>query len=412
MDKKREKTIAERILKRVRTRLDKIEFNQEKYSCDIVQFRDSLQVQVKYDKLTFLRLEPFISRVTIGKRKAITGMFRIYAIDDMSWYQNLLTNIDIDVNENLMCLNNTITLDSILEERLPLGNDNEKKVIEDLFHKHNLDYSKILFDTVNLRYVIQITSKIELGEPKVGNNNQVYKYTTLATFKKILEHGTYRLNSIVSMNDTSEAFFLGDYLCDAYNDIIRSKFDDCNYLDRKGLRYNKLLEYKKYLIGSFTTKYDDPLMWERYGDKYQGVCIAFEYNPSIMKPITYCGKDGDYFAKLKNVAEELQKKGIHIYYDLIGEKQLYVKHWQFEGESELRLLKKYDKEDIEFDLYGNLITYYHDYQFDELGLKPVGLLVGAMLPNQDVNFPLLCELAINKLGIKEILISKCNKFRF
>ena len=303
-------------------------------------------------------------------------------------------------------------MDSILEERLPLGNDNEKKVIEDLFHKHDLDYSKILFDTVNLRYVIQITSKIELGEPKVGNNNQVYKYTTLATFKKILEHGTYRLNSIVSMNDTSEAFFLGDYLCDAYNDIIRSKFDDCNYLDRKGLRYNKLLEYKKYLIGSFTTKYDDPLMWERYGDKYQGVCIAFEYNPSIMKPITYCGKDGDYFAKLKNVAEELQQMGIHIYYDLIGEKQLYVKHWQFEGESELRLLKKYDKEDIEFDLYGNLITYYHDYQFDELGLKPVGLLVGAMLPNQDVNFPLLCELAINKLGIKEILISKCNKFRF
>ena len=104
-------------------------------------------------------------------------MFHIYAIDDMSWYQNLLTNIDIDVNENLMCLNNTITLDSILEERLPLGNDNEKKVIEDLFHKHNLDYSKILFDTVNLRYVIQITSKIELGEPKVDNNNQVYNHS-------------------------------------------------------------------------------------------------------------------------------------------------------------------------------------------------------------------------------------------
>lgn len=412
MDIEQIKHIAEEILKHVDIRLSKIEFNQERYNCDIEPFGDSLQVLVKYDNMTFLRLEPFISRATIGNHKVLKGVFHIYAIDDISWYQNLLTNIDIDVNENLMCINNTITLDSILEERLPLGKDNEKKEIGVLFHKHNLDYSKILFDTINCRYVIQINPKIELKEPKVDDSNQVYKYITLDTFKKILEKGTIRLNSIVSMNDTSEAFFLGDYLCSAYNDIIRSKFDDCNYLDRKGLRYNKLLEYKKYLIGSFTTKYDDPLMWERYGDKYQGVCIAFEYNPSIMKPITYCGKDGDYFAKLKNVAEELQKKGIHTYYDLIGEKQLYVKHWQFEGESELRLLKKYDKEDIEFDLYGNLITYYHDYQFDELGLKPVGLLVGAMLPNQDVNFPLLCELAKEKLEIREINISKCNKFRF
>ena len=412
MDIEQIKHIAEEILKHVDIRLSKIEFNQERYNCDIEPFGDSLQVLVKYDNMTFLRLEPFISRATIGNHKVLKGVFHIYAIDDMSWYQNLLTNIDIDVNENLMCINNTRTLDSILEERLPLGKDNEKKEIGGLFHKHNLDYSKILFDTINCRYVIQINPKIELKEPKVDDSNQVYKYITLDTFKKILEKGTIRLNSIVSMNDTSEAFFLGDYLCSAYNDTLRSKFEDCICQDKKGLRYNKLLKYKNSLIGSFTTKYDDPLMWERYGDKYQGVCIAFEYNPDIMKPIIYCGRHDDYFAKLKNVAEELQKKGIHIYYDLIGEKQLYVKHWQFEGESELRLLKKYDKEDIEFDLYGNLITYYHDYQFDELGLKPVGLLVGAMLPNQDVNFPLLCELAINKLGIKEILISKCNKFRF
>ena len=287
MDIEQKKYLAEEILKRVRIRLSKIEFNQEKYCCYIDQFRDSLQVLVKYDNMTFLRLEPFISRATIENLKVLKGVFHIYAIDDMSWYQNLLTNIDIDVNENLMCINNTRTLDSILEERLPLGNDNEKKEIGVLFHKHNLDYSKILFDTINCRYVIQINPKIELKEPKVDDSNQVYKYITLDTFKKILEKGTIRLNSIVSMNDTSEAFFLGDYLCSAYNDTLRSKFEDCICQDKKGLRYNKLLEYKNYLIGSFTTKYDDPLMWERYGDKYQGVCIACEYNPDIMKPIKY-----------------------------------------------------------------------------------------------------------------------------
>lgn len=412
MDIEQEKLLAEKILKQVQIRLSKIEFNQKRYCCDIERFGESLQVFVKYDNLIFIRLQPFISHATIGNKKVLRSIFHVYATNDMSWYHNLLTNIDIDVNEYLMCKNNTRTLDSILEERLPLGEDNEKKEIEDLFQKYSIDYSNILFDTINYRYVIQINPIIELREPKVDNSNQVYKYTSLATFKKILEKGTYRLNSIVSMNDTSEAFFLGDYLCDAYNDTIRSKFEDCNYQDKKGLRYNKLLEYKNYLIGSFTTKYDDPLMWERYGEKYQGVCIAFEYNPNIMKAITYCGKDGDYFARLKTVAEELQKNGIHIYYDFINEKQLYVKHWQFEGESELRLLKKCGKEDIEFDLYGNIITYYRDYPFDDLELKPVGLLIGAMLPNQDVNFPILCELAYKKLGINEINISKCNKFRF
>ena len=412
MDIEQKKHLAEDIIKQVQIRLSKIEFSQEKYDCDIEPSGDSFQVLVKYDNLIFLRLEPFISRTTIGNQKVLNGVFHVYAIDDMSWYQNLLTNIDIDVNENLMCINNTRTLDSILEERLPLGNDNEKKKIEDLFQSVNIDYSKILFDTINCRYVIQINPKIELKEPKVDNSNHVYKYITLATFKKILEKGTIRLNSIVSMNDTSEAFFLGDYLCNAYDDTLRGKFENCNNQDMKGLRYNKLLEYKNYLIGSFTTKYDDPLMWERYGDKYQGVCITFEYNPNIMKPITYCGKHDDYFAKLKDIAEELQKNGIRIYYDFIGNKQFYVKHWQFEGESELRLIEKYEKEDIKFDLYGNLLTYYHDYKFEDLKLKPVGLLVGAKFPNMDVNFPLLCELAIEKLGIKEINISKCNKFRF
>ena len=140
MDIEQKKYLAEEILKRVRIRLSKIEFNQEKYCCYIDQFRDSLQVLVKYDNMTFLRLEPFISRATIENHKVLKGVFHIYAIDDMSWYQNLLTNIDIDVNENLMCINNTRTLDSILEERLPLGNDNEKKEIGVLFHKHNLDY--------------------------------------------------------------------------------------------------------------------------------------------------------------------------------------------------------------------------------------------------------------------------------
>ena len=100
MDIEQIKHIAEEILKHVDIRLSKIEFNQERYNCDIEPFGDSLQVLVKYDNMTFLRLEPFNSRATIGNHKVLKGVFHIYAIDDMSWYQNLLTNIDIDVNEN------------------------------------------------------------------------------------------------------------------------------------------------------------------------------------------------------------------------------------------------------------------------------------------------------------------------
>lgn len=408
-----EKEIAETIYFKVKDRIKQIDYNQEKYDCDLKPCGNSFLVQVRYNDLLFLCFTPIISRTINGKSKSLKAVFQIHAIDDMFWYNNLLTNKDIDVNEKMMCQNNTKTFDSILEERIPLGTDSQKELIDDAFRRNHLDYSKISFDTISLRYVIQVDPKSEFIETKVEKCNQVYKYTTLSTFKKILEKGTFRLNSIISMNDTSEAFFLGDYLCDDYNDNIRKRFDSFyNEEDSKGLRYNKLLEYKNILISSFTTKYDDSLMWERYGDKYQGVCIAFEYNPKVMKPITYCGKNDDFFNQLKNVSKELLKKGIRVYYDFIDDRQFYVKHWQFEGESELRLIQRCEKSDLKFELYGNLLTYYHDYKFEELGLKPVGLLVGAMLPNKDLNFPLLCELAQEKLNINEVNISKCDKFRF
>lgn len=68
-------------------------------------------------------------------------------------------------------------------------------------------------------------------------------------------------------------------------------------------------------------------------------------------------------------------------------------------------------DDLEFTLYGDLLAYYHDFDFKDLGLEPVSLWIGANCPNKDANIPLLTNLAIRELGISEVYISKCNKYR-
>ena len=407
------KTIAEEVLASINKRIFKIDYNQDKYSCEIYSNGNITFIVVKYDNVEFLRFNLIPHRNLDNKQNTHYGIFHVYAIDDVAWYNNRLTHKNINVDEKMMC--GKKPLSEVLDGYLSLGEKGEKQRIEILLNEMNITYDKISYDTINCRYVILLKPQLyESVIPQI-ENKLVYKYTTLKTFLKIAKNKKYRLNSIVSMNDTSEAFFLGDYLCDAYKDNLREKFE-INYgrMDKYGLRHSKLLEYKSQLIGSFTINEDDPIMWERYGDNYKGVCIGFKYNPLNMRPITYCGRNKDsFFYKLKTISERLSSEGIAIYFDFISKEQFFVKHWQFESENEIRLLKECDNKDGEFqyELYGDLISYYREYELKELDLEPVCLWIGANMPNKDVNFPIICQLAKCHLGINEINFSKCDKYR-
>ena len=406
--------IKDKVLACVNERISLIDYEHDKYKCNAFLIGDYSYVSVKYDNVEFLRFNIIISKKVLDGQKIISNQIYIYAFDDASWCNNRLTYKNINVNEKMMCDGRPLL--EILDERLPLGGKKEIQRIESVLHEKDIVYNSICFDTINNRYVISLEPQLDDCQQDAFEGKCVYKYTSLKTFLEIARNKTMRLNSIVSMNDTSEAFFLGDYLCNAYNDNLREKFElGYDKMDKEGLRHSKLLEYKNYLIGSFTTNEDDPIMWERYGDKYKGVCIGFKYNPHNIKPIIYCGRNKDtFFYKLKTISEILNCERIAIYFDFISEEQFFVKHWQFESENELRLLKKCDDTDKEFryDLYGDLITYYREYNLKELDLEPVSLSIGAYMPNKDVNFPIVCNLAKSNLGISDIYVSNCDKFRF
>ena len=89
----------------------------------------------------------------------------------------------------------------------------------------------------------------------------------------------------MSMNDSSETFYLGDYLCKAYEDERRKVlYPQSQYFQDGGLRKKKVVEYKNNLIGCFSEKEDDALMWRLYGDGGKGGWMEFQIGNETLKP--------------------------------------------------------------------------------------------------------------------------------
>ena len=76
----------------------------------------------------------------------------------------------------------------------------------------DLDVSNnvVKFDTMSQRYVLNIDFADYLNSPPKEDKEALYlcKYMSLDTFLCIVENKNIRLNSVVSMNDSSEGFFL------------------------------------------------------------------------------------------------------------------------------------------------------------------------------------------------------------
>ena len=74
-------------------------------------------------------------------------------------------------------------------------------------------------------------------------------------------------------------------------------------------------------------------------------------------------------------------------------------------------MKTCEEKKLKIAKYGNLVSFYNDYDFKELGIKPSSLYIGSNLPNWDVNYPMLVDMAHRYLGITEINNSGVDKLR-
>ena len=207
-----------------------------------------------------------------------------------------------------------------------------KKQFNEIF---NADINEDDFEYDLVRDCVMLHEEAErkiIGEqlPKpIGEDcKEFYKYTTLETFTKILQHGTIRMNSVVAMNDTSETNILQDVIRN-FKEPIESEAD-------------KYLESNSRFITSFSALEDSLPMWTQYGNKGTGVCLVFERSPLFKEDdllhITYISKDDETVNNIKKLQKELKEKGINFYFALLDKYRNFIKYDFYKSEDEYRYL--------------------------------------------------------------------------
>ena len=172
-----------------------------------------------------------------------------------------------------------------------------------------------------------------LPEYVCEDRKEFYKYTTLDTLTKILQHGTIRMNSVVAMNDTSETNILKDAIRN-FKEPIESEADT-------------YLESNTRFITSFSGLKDSLPMWSQYGNKGTGVCLVFERGPLFKENnllhIKYITKNDETVNNIKTLQKVLKAKGINFYFTLLDKYRNFIKYDFYKSEDEYRYLVVQDE---------------------------------------------------------------------
>ena len=313
-----EKIKAE-IARLLQERLALIDVGQDKFAIAGSEKAGKVSVTVTYDGIKIFTVRPFISNVIENGRLQVRGMFGIRAVFDDYWYDNDDLDVYIFVDEFLRCQfqNQSTTFDKLLDILLPLADESKVKRICEEFDKIGFKNVLVRYDTYSYKYLVEGDIRLFLyGDNAVETKDdrkkiRFFKYLSFNTYIEILKSKKIRLNSIMSMNDSSETFYLGDYLCKAYEDERRKVlYPQSQYFQDGGLRKKKVVEYKNNLIGCFSEKEDDALMWRLYGDGGKGVCMEFQIENETLKPVLYLDENNQKVKQLMDVARMLKHKGI------------------------------------------------------------------------------------------------------
>lgn len=344
-------------------------------------------------------------------RRSISSVFAVRWRNDSRWYNEKSQEPYIFVNEFGKSWNNDnlirrIPFEQMLNEILPIENDSEKVRIKEVFEENNIEIEGIAFNTSSKKYQVKLNLRKYIGDKWKKNKLDVTlcKYMSLSSFMQMLKNKTFRMNSIVSMNDSTECFAFGKLLGENIEKISR---------------YRSIVENKNVLITSFSSLYDNALMWRLYGDNGRGVCLSFSYNTQLTKllPIFYVNEMESKVQVLRNIVDKLKEDDITIYMEQENELKYYVKSSQFDYEKEYRLVHFADKKDLRIEKYGDLISFYQDFKIDnkgrvpEIGINIRSVIIGKNLPFFDVNYPLLVDMINSTFHVENIDVSDVDSIR-
>ena len=408
--------IKAEVLRLLQERLARIDMDRERY--DVAAEGDG--IVVSYSGVKILAVTPFISNVVENGQRQVRGMFSLRAVYDDYWYDNDDLWAGVFVDEYMECqfLNKRTSFVSLLDVLLPLADDGKVEKIRTELEKIGFEKDTVRFDTYTYKYVVEGDIRSFLYEDghedtaDAGGKRRFFKYMSFNTYIEMLKSRKMRLNSIMSMNDSSETFYLGDYLCRAYEDERRKVLHPkSRYFQDGGLRKNKVVEYKNNLIGCFSEKRDDALMWRLYGDGGKGVCLEFQIDNDSLKPVLYLDEQNQKVKQLIEVATRLKNEGITLHYKDLSNYHYYTKSRYYRDECEWRIVQEAGDGELQVANYGGLICLYKDYAFEELGLTPTMVYLGANMTYKDVNVPLLTDLSKRQLGVKHVMMSDVESLR-
>lgn len=227
----------------------------------------------------------------------------------------------------------------------------------------------------------------------------------LETYHSMLQNMTFRMNSIVSMNDVSETFWMNTL---PYGNEKQSKEQI----------YEGVIKSKNVLISSFSDKADDPIMWRLYGNAGNGVCLGFRIKRKDVNKVYYINNSDQTCAAFKETAKSLRGKNIEIIYEDNEDLQYRIKSTIYNIESEYRLIWKKEEQIEDIAIYNGLLSLYKDFKYDkgtglfkDINIKLTELIIGNNIPYYESNYPLLIALSNEKFKNLVIQPSEIDSFR-
>lgn len=382
----------------IKERIDKITLNKEKFTIDqnYDEKDQSGKVKVYYDGKVFVVFHYLVTNRIVNGHKQIRNQFFLYASFYPEWYVNFIKGIqkDVIISEFLDANingNNWQPLKNYLDMYLPIEKPEEIANLIRIANDNNVDVKSVSFDTYRKAYVLKVDINDILGiNDKNETNNreeniELYKYVSLETFRCMLNYNTFRMNSMIAMNDVYEGIWL--------HNLIYKK-DDIEGSDY----YKSVIRQRNTLITSFTDKEDDADIWRFYGDNGKGVCLCFIVNKSDVIKVVYTDKNNQKINNLSKSIGQMTKSGLNIVIEDINNNHFVVKSSSFSSEGEYRYIYNAKDDETQLANYNGLLSPYKDFKYDattglydNLPFKLKGVLIGRNIPYYSTNMPLLIE---------------------
>ncbi len=382
----------------VQERIERINSNRDAYRIE-EQYdteRQKGDLSVFCDVVPLVRFHYLVSNIRREDDKLyLRASTTIHRRRYPSWYETVIhrsPDLDVHINEFRDCRvkNEAMTFDEVMGKYLPLSRDEDVDKINRACKLHKLDIAPIVFDTAKGEYRITSSEIRNLLKDNILANGDkthilLYKYVSYNTLLNMLGKRTFRMNSIVSMNDMSEtlwSYLLSHGVAQADND-----------------RYSEaVVTNQNILIASFTDKCDDATMWRLYGNNGCGACLGFQIPMSAVHKVVYVNPKDNLFEKLASVSRKLDKEGISFRYEELesNNNKYFIKGSSYSVEGEYRVLYDASGEDLKIADYEGLLSPYKDFSLypNKVNLLPfemVSATLGRNIPNFSTNEPVLID---------------------